>query len=69
MLEDHHDAPPAYRSTDSSPTLCSTRTSISEPPPFSLDKEAAVVVAVPTVRQAFTKQVCMNVLCYGILAL
>lgn len=68
MLEDHHDAPPAYRSTDSSPTLCSTRTSISEPPPFSLDKEAAVVVAVPTVRQAFTKQVCMNVLCYGILA-
>lgn len=65
MLEDHNDNPPAYRSTDSSPTLCSTRTSISEPPAFSLDKEAS---AVPTVRQAFTKQVCLNVLCYGILA-
>ncbi|KAI8935536.1 hypothetical protein NX059_008106 [Plenodomus lindquistii] len=65
MLEDHNDSPPAYRSTDSSPTLCSTRTSISEPPAFSLDKEMA---AAPSVRQAFTKQVCLNVLCYGILA-
>ncbi len=57
----------AYRSTDTSPTLCSTRTSISEPPLFSLDKE--IRPAQPSVRQAFTKQVCLNVVCYGILAL
>lgn len=66
MLQDGHDNPPAYRSTDSSPTLCSTRTSISEPPAFSLEKDMSPV---PTVRQTFTKQVCLNVLCYGILAL
>ncbi|KAF1831538.1 MFS general substrate transporter [Decorospora gaudefroyi] len=66
MLNDHdHAAQQAYRSTDSSPTLCSTRTSISEPPEFSLDKE---LPPAPTVRQAFTKQVCLNVACYGILA-
>ncbi|KAL6158926.1 hypothetical protein ACJBU6_03024 [Exserohilum turcicum] len=61
---DHHTAH-AYRSTDSSPTLCSTRTSISELPDFSLDKDLAPA---PTFRQALSKQVCMNVVCYGILA-
>ena len=66
MLDDHSHNAPAYRSTDSSPTLCSTRTSMSEPPSFSLEKE---ISAAPTVRQAFTKQVCLNVVCYGILAL
>ncbi|KAH7384441.1 major facilitator superfamily domain-containing protein, partial [Pyrenochaeta sp. MPI-SDFR-AT-0127] len=55
MLEDHDHNAPAYRSTDSSPTLCSTRTSISEPPAFCLDKE---IRPAPTVGQAFTKQVC-----------
>jgi hypothetical protein len=65
MLEDHDINSHAYRSTDSSPTLCSTRTSMSEPPSFCLDKEMAPA---PTVRQAFTKQVCLNILCYGILA-
>lgn len=66
MLEDHDINSHAYRSTDSSPTLCSTRTSMSEPPAFSLDQEKAPA---PPVRQAFTKQVCLNILCYGILAL
>lgn len=66
MLDDHHNNGPAYRSTDSSPTLCSTRTSISEPPVFSLDKASAPA---PSLRHAFTKQVCLNVVCYGILAL
>lgn len=66
MLEDHDINTHAYRSTDSSPTLCSTRTSMSEPPAFSLDQEKAPA---PPVRQAFTKQVCLNILCYGILAL
>lgn len=66
MLEDHDINTHAYRSTDSSPTLCSTRTSMSEPPAFSLDQEKAPA---PTVRQAFTKQVCLNILCYGLLAL
>lgn len=56
----------AYSSTDSSPTLCSSRSSISEPPPFSLEKE---IVRAPTVRDAFTKQTCLNIVCYGILAL
>ncbi|KAF7452570.1 mfs multidrug transporter protein [Pyrenophora tritici-repentis] len=67
MLSDHNHGgnAQAYQSTDSSPTLCSTRTSISEPPDFSLDKELA---RAPTFRQAFTKQVCLNVVCYGILA-
>ncbi|KAF2449350.1 MFS general substrate transporter [Karstenula rhodostoma CBS 690.94] len=54
-----------YRSTDSSPTLCSSRSSISEPPPFSLEKE---IVRAPTVRDAFTMQTCLNIVCYGILA-
>lgn len=66
MLQDHDHNALAYRSTDSSPTLCSTRTSISEPPSFCLDKE---MQPAPSVRQAFTKQVCLNVACYGILAL
>ncbi|RMZ73825.1 mfs multidrug transporter [Pyrenophora seminiperda CCB06] len=65
ILSDHNHGGNAYQSTDSSPTLCSTRTSISEPPEFSLDKELAPA---PTFRQAFTKQVCLNVVCYGILA-
>jgi hypothetical protein len=61
MLDTHD----PYHSTNSSPTLCSTRTSFSEPTTFSLDKEQPA----PTVRQAFTKQVCLNIVCYGILAL
>lgn len=36
MLEDHNINTHAYRSTDSSPTLCSTRTSMSEPPGLEL---------------------------------
>jgi hypothetical protein len=66
MLENHDHTTPAYRSTSSSPTLCSTRTSISDPPPFDLSKE---VSSAPTVRQAFTTQVCLNIVCYGVLAL
>lgn len=68
MLQDHDHSHSIqeYRSTSSSPTLCSTRTSISDLPPFALDKEAEVA---PTVRQAFTKQVCLNIACVGILAL
>ncbi|CAN9085853.1 unnamed protein product [Alternaria alternata] len=65
MLSDHDHNVQAYRSTDSSPTLCSTRTSISEVPEFELDKQLAPA---PTFRQAFTKQVILNVVCYGILA-
>ncbi len=64
MLEVHGSR--TYRSTDSSPTLCSSRASIAEPPPYSLDgdfKEA------PKIREAFTKQVCLNIIGYGILAL
>ncbi|KAJ4359677.1 uncharacterized protein N0V89_000233 [Didymosphaeria variabile] len=55
----------AYRSNTTSPTLCSSRSSISEPPLFSLEKE---VVRAPTVRDAFTMQTCLNIVCYGILA-
>ncbi|OAL53920.1 MFS general substrate transporter [Pyrenochaeta sp. DS3sAY3a] len=64
MLEDQHNDQ-TYDSTHSSPTLCSARTSISDPPEFSLDKE---VRPAPSIREAFSKQVCLNVVCYGILA-
>lgn len=57
---------PAYRSTNSSPTLYSSRTSIAEPPPFSLEKDAQPTIKV---REAFTKQVCLNIIGYGFLAL
>jgi hypothetical protein len=66
MLEDHAHNAQAYRSTSSSPTLCSTRTSISDPPSFVLDKEGQPATSV---RNAFTTQVCLNIVCYGILAL
>lgn len=58
---------PAYRSTStsSSPTLCSSRASIAEPPPFSLEKEPKPSIKV---REAFTKQVCLNIVGYGFLA-
>lgn len=68
MLGDHdhdHDTQ-AYQSTSSSPTLCSTRTSISDAPTFVLDKQ---MQRTPTTKEAFTKQICINIVCYGILAL
>ncbi|KAF2196800.1 MFS general substrate transporter [Delitschia confertaspora ATCC 74209] len=63
MLENH--SPCEYRSTSSSPTLCSSRTSMADPPPYSLEKTPA-----PTwkVRDIFTKQVILNIIGYGILA-
>jgi hypothetical protein len=64
MLDSH--APRTYRSAESSPTLCSSRSSLSEPPPYVLEKD---VTPAPKIRNAFTKQVCLNILCYGILAL
>jgi len=63
MLGEHTQA---YQSTSSSPTLCSTRTSISDVPSFILDKQ---IQRTPTTREAFTKQICINIVCYGILAL
>jgi hypothetical protein len=66
MLGDYdHDAQ-AYQSTSSSPTLCSTRTSISDPPELALNKP---IQPATTTKEAFTKQVCLNIVCYGILAL
>jgi hypothetical protein len=65
MLEAHE--PRVYRSTDSSPTLCSSRTSIAEPPLYLLEED--VKEAAPKLREAFTKQVCLNIIGYGILAL
>jgi hypothetical protein len=64
MLEGHSNH--AYRSTDSSPTLCSSRSSISDPPPYSLEKDSQPT---PDVRTAFTKQTCLNIVAVGILAL
>ncbi|KAF2262735.1 MFS general substrate transporter [Lojkania enalia] len=55
----------AYRSIVSSPTLCSSRGSIAEPPPYSLEKECQTS---QTLRGAFTKQVLLNIIGYGILA-
>lgn len=67
MLEDHDQDAQLYHSTSSSPTLCSTRTSISEPPKFILDQKQ--IQRTPTTREAFTNQICLNIVCYGILAL
>ncbi|KAF2020826.1 MFS general substrate transporter [Aaosphaeria arxii CBS 175.79] len=55
---------PTYQSTSSSPTLCSSRSSIAEPPPFTLEKGSES----STVRSAFTKQVCLNIVGVGLLA-
>ncbi|KAF2110684.1 major facilitator superfamily domain-containing protein [Lophiotrema nucula] len=63
MLDNH--GPRVYRSIYSSPTLCSSRTSIAEPPDFSLEKGCQPK---PKVREAFTKQVLLNIVGYGILA-
>ncbi|KAF2706942.1 MFS general substrate transporter [Pleomassaria siparia CBS 279.74] len=64
MLEAHD--PLAYRSTASSPTLCSSRTSIADVSPYSLDE--GLKKASPKIRDAFTKQVCLAIVGYGILA-
>jgi MFS family permease len=66
MLNDFNHDEQAYGSTSSSPTLCSTRTSISEPPEFALVRQSQPELSI---RHAFPKQICMNILCYGILAL
>ncbi|CAI6327041.1 unnamed protein product [Periconia digitata] len=60
---DEEDAAPLCpsRSNCSSPTLCSARSSMSEPAPFELERKL-------TIRDAFTKQVCLSIVCYGILA-
>ncbi|KAF2465580.1 MFS general substrate transporter [Lindgomyces ingoldianus] len=63
MLECHDGQP--YRSTCRSPTLCSSRSSITEPPLLALEKEPRPAL---NIRKAFTKQVCLNIICYGILA-
>lgn len=64
MLEGHDAF--AYSSTDSSSTLCSSRPSISGPPPYSLEKDGQPSLGV---REAFTKQICLNIVAVGILAL
>ncbi|ORY12824.1 major facilitator superfamily domain-containing protein [Clohesyomyces aquaticus] len=68
MLE-AHDAP-QYKSTCSSPTLCSSRSSIADPPTLDLDGRIVDgrIEPAPTTRTAFTKQVCLNIVGYGILA-
>lgn len=60
------DGSKAYQSTGSSPTLCSSRSSIVEPPLLCLEKECRPT---PTFREACTKQVCLSIIGYGILAL
>lgn len=56
----------AYDSTTSSPTLCSTRVSMTGVPPYSLEKDCPAKISM---RQLFSKQVCLNVVAVGILAL
>jgi len=67
------DAPPGYRTTQGSPNLPSTP---SPEPQESLDlNDSASIVAIrsqsktkPAVKKAFTKQVVLNIVGYGILA-
>jgi hypothetical protein len=65
MLLDNDDAMP-FTSACSSPTLCSSRSSIADLPVLHLEKGAEPA---PATHKAFTKQVCLNIICYGILAL
>lgn len=63
MLED---GSRAYDSTTSSPTLCSTRSSMTGVPEYSLEK---VRPAKLTMRQLFSKQICLIIISVGTLAL
>ncbi|KAF2659931.1 MFS general substrate transporter [Lophiostoma macrostomum CBS 122681] len=64
-LTDKDEALEETTSMLTSPTLCSSRSSFSDPPQFSLEKGCQ---SSPKVRAAFTKQVCLNIVGYGILA-
>jgi hypothetical protein len=65
------DSPRIYRSNASSPTLCSSRNSLAEPPHYSIDGtlDEKISAPPPRVRDGFTRQVCLNIVQYGILAL
>jgi hypothetical protein len=56
----------AYDSTTSSPTLCSTRASMTGIPPYSLERERPATLKI---RELFSRQVCLNIIAVGILAL
>jgi hypothetical protein len=59
----------AYQNTGSSPTLCSLRTSLAEPPPYAIGATEKLEAQQPTWRNAFTRQVCLTIIGYGFLAL
>jgi len=61
------DQPPGYRTNFTSPTLGST-ISIEPQEPLSLDDTAVVQRVKPAATKAFTRQVVLNIIGYGILA-
>ena len=61
------DEPPRYRSTESSPALHCVEASLLEPPPRPLDTPCEKPSA--SFRTAFTPQVILNIVGYGMLAL
>ncbi|KZF25077.1 MFS general substrate transporter [Xylona heveae TC161] len=64
LLEDEQ--PPGYRTTEGSPRIACSQGSSSDPPPQPLDEKRRR--SQPSVREAFTKQVVLNIIGYGILA-
>ncbi|KAF2493144.1 MFS general substrate transporter [Lophium mytilinum] len=58
----------AFHSPGSSPTLCSSRTSLAEPPLYSIGAAEKLQVQQPSWRNAFSRQVCLTIIGYGFLA-
>lgn len=67
---DSEDQPPGYRTTQGSPTLSSTVTSKDPQEPLDLNAHDQFVVprTKPAATKAFTRQVVINIIGYGILA-
>lgn len=71
LSDDSEDQPPGYRTTQGSPTLPSTASSQDPQEPLDLNDTNTFVVqtrAKPAATKAFTKQVVINIIGYGILA-
>lgn len=67
MLAD--DGLPTYQSTENSPTLSGSKPAVAEPPSYSINSSEKTREEPLSWRDAFTKQVILNIVGYGILAL
>jgi len=68
-LIDEHEQLPGYSTTNNSPQVSSSATTLAEPQDdLSLDSEFIPTRQKPAASKAFTKQVVLNIIGYGILA-